>query len=487
MTIQVLPVDGNATEVSCDALVVGAFADGEGFTLGDTASAIDQQLDGYLSEYLQEANFKAKPGQVAILPTMKKTTAKAIAVVGVGSHDDLDDRAIRRAGGAAARRLSERTEIASALHELSDHAAAPAAEGFILGSYRYWELKSDPAPSKLERVLMPGAPASDVERGVAFGEAISFARDLVNEPASTLTPDVLANKAREAANANGFECEVLDETELAAQNFGGVIGVAKGSDIPPRFIKLRYGPSGAKGKVALVGKGVTFDSGGLSLKDAKSMETMKTDMAGAAAVIATVIVAARLKLAIEILAFVPAVENLPSGKSIKPGDVIHHYNKKTVEVLNTDAEGRLILADGLAFASEAKPDAIIDAATLTGSIMVALGRDISGLFVNDDTLAEELENAAKAAGEDVWRMPLYDDYKNELESEVADLKNVGSRWGGAIIAALFLQNFVAKGIPWAHFDIAGAARAEGDTDAGPKGGTGIVTRTLVNWLEGRAR
>jgi leucyl aminopeptidase len=486
MPIQVLPVDGGATETATDVIVVGAFSEGESFTLSETGRAFDDQLDGYLSEFLQQSNFKGKQGQIAILPTMKKTSASSIAVAGLGDRDSLDERALRRAAGAAARRLSERTEIASALHEVRDGGAAPAAEGFILGAYRYWALKNDPSPSKLERVLMPGAAASDVERGVALGESIAFARDLVNEPAGTLTPDALARKAREIAEANGIACEVLDEKQLADQDFGGVIGVSKGSDVPPRFIKLHYNPSGAKGKVALVGKGVTFDSGGLSLKDAKNMETMKTDMAGAAAVIATIAIAARLKLAIEVLAFVPAVENLPSGRSIKPGDVIHHKNGKTVEVLNTDAEGRLILADALAVASDEKPDAIIDAATLTGSIMVALGRDISGLFSNDDALASELEAAAKEAGEDVWRMPLYEPYKKELESEVADLKNVGSRWGGATIAGLFLQNFVAKDIPWAHFDIAGAARAESDSDDGPRGGTGIIARTFVRWLEKRA-
>jgi leucyl aminopeptidase len=487
MPIQVLPVDTAPTETSCDALVAGAFSAGEGFTLSDTASAIDSQLDGYLSEYLQETNFKAKRGQLVILPTMKKTSPRAIAVVGLGPRDELDDRTIRRAAGAAARRLSERSEIASSLHELRQSGAAAAAEGFILGSYRYWELKSEPSPWKLERVLMPGATASDIERGIAIGEAVCLARDLINEPASTLTPDALARRAREVAGAGGFDCEVLDEKTLRDRNFGGVIGVAKGSEAPPRFITLHYKPAGAKGKVALVGKGVTFDSGGLSLKDAKSMETMKTDMAGAAAVIATVSAAARLKVPIEVLAFIPAVENLPSGRSIKPGDVIHHYNKKTVEVMNTDAEGRLILADALAVASENKPDAIVDAATLTGSIMVALGRDITGMFANDESLATELEGAAKAAGEDLWRMPLYENYNKELESEVADLKNVGIRWGGAIIAALFLQNFVADGIPWAHLDIAGAARAESDSDEGPKGGTGIVARTLLCWLEDRAR
>ncbi|MEA2517073.1 MAG: leucyl aminopeptidase, partial [Actinomycetota bacterium] len=216
------------------------------------------------------------------------------------------------------------------------------------------------------------------------------------------------------------------------------------------------------------------------------METMKTDMGGAAAVIGAITAIAKLDLPVEVLAYVPTTENMPSGTAVRPGDVLKHYGGKTTEVLNTDAEGRLILADALVFASEQKPDAIVDVATLTGSIMVALGKKATGLFSNDDGLARELEGAGEAAGERIWHMPLYDVYKKELESEVADLKNVGSRWGGAIIAGLFLQEFVGENIPWAHLDIAGAARAEADYDENSKGGTGVAVRTLVNWVEGRA-
>ncbi|HYP23233.1 MAG TPA: leucyl aminopeptidase, partial [Actinomycetota bacterium] len=265
-------------------------------------------------------------------------------------------------------------------------------------------------------------------------------------------------------------------------------GVAQGSAQPPRFIQLHYRPDNATAKVALVGKGITYDSGGLSLKDAKSMETMKTDMSGAAAVIGAMGAVGRIRPNVEVLGLVPATENMPGGGAIKPGDVIRHYGGTTVEVLNTDAEGRLVLADALAFASEQEPDAIVDVATLTGAIMVALGTRAAGCFSNDDDLAQRLIDAGAQEGERLWRMPLFADYAGDIESDVADLKNIsGARWGGAIVAAVFLQQFVGKGIKWAHLDIAGAARAEGPSAEISKGGTGTAARTLVSWIEGFAR
>lgn len=314
-----------------------------------------------------------------------------------------------------------------------------------------------------------------------------LARDLINEPAGTLTPEALARRAQEIADVEGLECTVLDETAIAERGLNGISTVAKGSGVPPRFIELGYRPEAPVAKVALVGKGVTFDSGGLSMKDPKSMETMKTDMSGAAAVIAAMSVLKRLAVRAEVTAYVPAVENMPSGNAVKPGDVIEHYGGNTSEVLNTDAEGRLILGDALALASEADPDAIVDVATLTGSIMIALGRDMIGLFSNDDELAASIDRAADRAGELIWRMPLHRDYRKQLDSEVADFKNVGTRYGGSIVAALFLNEFVPAGTPWVHLDIAGPARSESDDDDGPKGGTGSATRTLIAWLESFGR
>jgi leucyl aminopeptidase len=479
-------VTDQATALACDALIVGAFSGSGSFTLDETATQVDEAANGAISRYLTSSGFKGTAGELAVVPAGEAVTAEGIAVVGLGARDKLDATTLRRASGAAARRLGDRTTLGVALHKNQPGSELAVAEGLLLGTYRFTTYKSDPKDSKVQRLLFIDADERSLERAAITAEATAWARDMINEPASTLTPAVLAKRTEELGVVAGFEVTIWDEGELASNGFGGLLGVASGSSNPPRFIQMRYSPSGAKAKVALVGKGVTFDSGGLSLKDAANMETMKTDMGGAAAVIGAITAIAKLDLPVEVLAFVPTTENMPSGTAVRPGDVLKHYGGKTTEVLNTDAEGRLILADALVFASEQEPDAIVDVATLTGSIMVALGKKATGLFSNDDGLAHELEEAGAAAGERIWHMPLYDVYKKELESEVADLKNVGSRWGGAIIAGLFLQEFVGENIPWAHLDIAGAARAEADYDENSKGGTGVAVRTLVNWVEGRA-
>ncbi len=484
---QLVAVSDEAASLACDALVVAAFGGSGPFSLDEAASALDEALDGEVSGFLTASGFKGGLGEVVALPAGDAATADAIAVVGLGDRDTVDAGAVRRAAGSAARRLAERATLGVAIHLSFPGTAGAAAEGLLLGSYRFTTYKSEAKPSKLQRLLFIEADEVALERAAIVAEATCLARDLTNEPASTLTPDVLAERARAAGDASGFQCTVWTEKELHERGFGGLLGVSSGSEVPPRFIQMHYAPTSPTAKVALVGKGVTFDSGGLSLKDAANMETMKTDMGGAAAVIGAMSAVSRLKPSVEVLAFVPATENMPSGTAVKPGDVLRHYGGKTTEVLNTDAEGRLILADALAFASEQKPDAIVDVATLTGSIMVALGKRATGLFSNDDGLADELSAASQAAGERLWHMPLYDMYKKELESEVADLKNVGSRWGGAIIAALYLREFIGEGIPWAHLDIAGAARAESDHDENGKGGTGVAVRTLVTWIEQRAR
>lgn len=488
MPPQIVPSEDAVTDVSCDAVVVGAEPRDGTFALSRSAERLDSALEGYLSEYLQDISFKAKAGELVVVPTMRRLTAKSIVVAGLGPAEETWSARIRRAAGAAARRLSgSHADIVTTLHEDGDRdAVAAVAEAFLLGSYRYTALKSDPRPSKIQRIALLGADAADVDRGTAVGEATVLARDLVNEPADTLTPEALARRAQEIADVHGLSCSVADEAEIAARGFTGIMTVGKGSANAPRFIELSYTPEGAGGRVALIGKGVTFDSGGLSLKPAASMETMKTDMAGAAAVLGAMSVLARLDMGISVTAYIAAVENMPSGTAVRPGDVIKHYGGKTSEVLNTDAEGRLILADALAFASEEGFDAVVDVATLTGSIQIALGSKIGGLFCNDEALAAELEAAARRAGEPLWRMPLYKDYRKQLDSDVADMKNVGTRYGGSIVAGLFLQEFVADGTPWAHLDIAGVARSDSDDDRGPKGGTGAATATLLTWLESRS-
>jgi leucyl aminopeptidase len=476
-------------KVSCDALVVGAFAGQSDPVLSSQAAALDEALGGGLSDHLSEVAFKGRVGSVCVVPTLGRLPAKSIAVVGLGDEKTAGAREILRGAGNAARTLTHSSVVASALHSASadTDGVTAAVQGFLLGSYRFTEYKTKPQRSKMERiVLLEDAHAGAVSRGTILAEATVLARDLINEPASKLYPETFAARAMEVARRHGLECTAWGADELHARGFGGLLAVGRGSANPPHLIQLRYAPAGARGKVVMIGKGITFDSGGLSLKDAKQMEEMKTDMSGGAAVVGAMSALSRLGIGVEVLGLVAAAENVPSSHSLKPGDVIEHYGGTTSEVLNTDAEGRLVLADALAYASEQEPDAIVDAATLTGSIMVALGRKAMGLFSNDEGLTEELRAAADLAGERVWPMPLYDDYRSDLDSEVADIKNVGPRWGGAILAALFLREFVGKGIPWAHLDIAGPARAERDFDEVVKGGTGVATRTLLAWLEGRS-
>lgn len=338
---QLVAVADDATALACDALVVGAFSETGSFSLDQTAAALDDADGGRLTSWLRSSGFKAGPGEVAILPSGDAISASAVAVVGLGDHAKIDSATLRKAAGSAARRLSERAVVGIALHSTVAGAEGPTAEGLLLGSYRFTSYKSEPKTSKLQRLLFVDADESALERAAIVAEATWMARDLTNEPPSNMTPETLAERARAAGDVCGFECTVWTERELKDHGFGGLLGVSSGSDVGPRFIQMHYAPGGTAKKVALIGKGVTFDSGGLSLKDATNMETMKTDMGGAAAVIGAMTAISKLKPAVEVIAFVPATENMPSGTAIKPGDVLKHYGGKTTEVLNTDAEGRL--------------------------------------------------------------------------------------------------------------------------------------------------
>jgi leucyl aminopeptidase len=489
MPPQVTATGARPDQVGSDALVIGATKDRDGVSLAEGGRIVDAALDGYLSEYLAAAGFRGKSGEVELVATGKRVPAQTIAVVGLGDAGSLDAASLRSAAGTVIRKLSERTAIASLLHESLEGPGAVTAtvEGFLGGLYRFLPYKRDGKSAKVDTItLLAEGAEEEVERAQVVAQAVALARDLTNEPASTLTPAMLAARAREVADVAGLDCDVLDEEQLREAGFGGLLGVSQGSARPPRLIHLHYMPEDPKGKVALLGKGITFDSGGLSIKDAKSMETMKSDMAGAAAVIATMSALGRCGIRVEVDAYVPSCENMTGGQAIKPGDVIVHRGGRTTEVNNTDAEGRLVLSDVLVYACEREPDAIVDAATLTGGVMVALGRKATGLFSNDDGLARELEQAGESAGERIWRLPVYDDYMSELESEVADMKNSGGRFGSAIIGALFLKQFVRSGTPWAHLDIAGTARSESESGALSKGGTGVPVRTFVAWLEGRS-
>jgi leucyl aminopeptidase len=364
--------------------------------------------------------------------------------------------------------------------------AQAIAEGIVLGAYRYTELKSDPEPNRIASLLVVGKGKrveAALERGRAIGEAVCVARDLVNQPGGTLTPTAFAARAEELAAAGGFSAEVLDRAAIENHKLGGLLGVNRGSDEEPRFVKLAWEGERPRATLALVGKGITFDSGGLSLKPTDSMVGMKGDMAGAAAVLATFSALDAVRPPVRVLGFLPLTDNMPGGDATRVGDVLRIRDGTTVEVLNTDAEGRLVLADALSLAGEAEPDAIVDLATLTGACVVALGTGIAGLMGNHDGFVGQVRAAADAAGEPVWPLPLPDDLRRQLDSEVADMKNVGTgRWGGALIAGLFLRRFVPDGTPWAHVDIAGPAYADEAYTETPKGGTGFGVRSLLRLL-----
>ena len=408
---------------------------------------------------------------------------------GIGDPGALTVDGIRRAAAAIARRATKAASVGTTLASVSKtelevvDAAQAVAEGFVLGAYQYLDYKGDATPTKLKKVTVisdgGAAVRNAVARGAAIGDAVTWARDMVNTPSKEKSPAEMAAAARRLLRGSGVTVQVFEGARLEAERFGGVIGVGQGSEQAPRFLKMTYAPRGARGKaLALVGKGVVFDSGGLSLKTAGGMETMKTDMSGGAAVIAAMSTLQDLGVKTRVTGYVPLVENMPSGTAIRPGDVLKIRNGKTVEVLNTDAEGRLILADALSLASDDKPAAVIDLATLTGACMVALGDKIAGLMGNDDAWLGQVRSAADRAGEPVWHLPLPQEYRKQLESEVADLKNIGGSYGGALTAGLFLQEFV-DGAPWVHLDIAGPARANADDGYLTKGGTGYGVRTLV--------
>jgi leucyl aminopeptidase len=362
-------------------------------------------------------------------------------------------------------------------------------EGLLLSQYRFDKYQSEKKPSKVERIVLLAFSAEDAAaaatRARVTVDAVNLARDLINEPPRTKPPSYLADVARQIAADGGLGITVYEPDQFEAERFGGLMGVAAGSHQPAAMIVLRHEPPDPVGFIAIVGKGIVFDSGGLSLKPASGMEAMKTDMSGAAVVLATMQAVAALGLPVRVLGIAPVTENMPGGGAQRPGDVLTPRNGTTVEVLNTDAEGRLVLADGLSLAAEEAPDLIVDAATLTGACLVALGEKIAGLWGNTDEAIERVQAAAAAAGEAVWHMPLPDYYHKHIESDVADIKNTGPRYAGSINAALFLKEFVGD-VPWVHLDIAGPARWPDDEHYQVKGGSGFGVRTLIRLIEDTA-
>jgi leucyl aminopeptidase len=481
-----------ALTAPADLLAVGIFADLE--PAGGAEQALEA-LGAPLRPLLESRGFTGKTGEALALSTLGRLPAATLLLIGLGDRGKVDGEVLRRAAGALVRGAGGArhavTPLAQALPGDQAAAVRAVAEAALLAAYRFDKYKADgngrrPTLERLVIVPAGGADEAALQAAVAAGRvraaATNLARDLSNEPANNLHPADMAAAAERAVEGKRVRVSVKDEAELAAEGFGGIVGVGQGASSPPRLVELRYEPEGARGHVVLVGKGITFDSGGLSLKPADGMITMKTDMSGAAAVLAVMSALDDLGVKVAVTGYLATAENMPSGTATRPGDVLTMKNGKTVEVLNTDAEGRLVMADALALGSTAGPDAIVDVATLTGACMVALGKRYTGLMSNDDALAGELLEAAGEAGERAWRLPLPEEYRKDLDSEVADLKNVGSdRYGGALTAGLFLQEFV-DGRPWAHLDIAGPARADSDEGYLGKGSTGAAVRTLLTWL-----
>jgi leucyl aminopeptidase len=485
-----------------DAVGVGVFSD-------DLDGGPDTRLPDPLdAAFLAAQGFKAKPGETCAVPG---PGGQLVVALGLGPRGEATHRTFRKASAALARAARRRQTVATTLLDQAGglDGLAPAdvarsvAEGALLGAYTYTALKSDPEPSRIDSLGLVAANGADgtgdtdgaIARSTATAAAVCLARDLVNEPGGSLTPRVFAERAVGLGADHGFQVEVLDREAIVRERLGGLLGVNRGSDEEPRFLKLEWQPGDTTEPtaattattttptVALVGKGITFDSGGLSLKSTDSMIGMKGDMAGAAAVLATFTALDTVRPPVRVLGYLPLTDNMPGGDATRIGDVLRIRNGKTVEILNTDAEGRLVLADGLSLASEDGADAIVDLATLTGACMVALGARIAGLMGNDEGLIDQVRAAADAAGEDVWPLPLPDDLRPQLDSDVADLKNVSSgRWGGALVAGLFLKEFVADGTAWAHLDIAGPADALDEDAETRKGGTGFGVRTLLQLL-----
>ena len=489
---------GEIQKTETEALVVNLF---QGARPGGATAAVDAELGGLIGRVVDSGDFTGEKNRTLLLyPDAGGLPARRVLLVGLGRQNEFDLETARQAAGTAARRLQELgvEKAATVLHGAgaggleAEEAAQAVAEASILACYRFDEHKSRKEGKVLRQLTVvefDGARLAAVRRGLRMGRSIAegtcLARDLVNHPGNTATPAFLAGRARALARRHeGLRCRVLDEAAMRREGMGAILGVSAGSAEPAKLIVLEHGLSprrrGARRKKPLVfvGKGVTFDSGGISIKPGSGMGDMKMDMSGAAAVIGAMQVVAEAGLARPVVGIVPATENLLDGKAYKPGDVLTTMAGQTIEIDNTDAEGRLILADALTYAQRYEPEGIVDLATLTGACVIALGSHASGLMANDDGLAERVEAAAEATAEKVWRLPLWPEYRRQIRSQVADMKNTGGREGGAITAAALLSEF-AGDTPWVHLDIAGTAWTDRARPYVPRGGVGVGVRLLV--------
>ncbi len=484
-------VAGNVTEIQADAVVVNLF---EGMERPHgAAAAVDKVLDGAITSLIGRGEARGKSEEISVVHTFGKLPARIAAVVGLGKREDLDVDKIRRMTGQFCRTLRKLNcrRVATIVHGsgvdgLGLEASAEAVtEGAVLGLYRFTRYKKPDYEDIKELLIVANEREevatieSAVRKAKTVALATNLARDMVNEPANYMTPSRMAEIATEIAGRHDLKFSVFDREDMEAMGMGALLGVARGSSQPPKLITLSYkGDEHSKKSLGFLGKGITFDSGGISIKPSEGMEDMKADMAGAAAVMTALGAIGQLKPKINVTGIVPATENLPSGTALKPGDVLKAMNGKTIEVISTDSEGRLVLADALSYAVKQGLSPLIDLATLTGACRVALGLLYSGVFGNSQDLVDRVLKAAQRTGERMWQMPMPEEYKEHIKSDVADIKNTGNRYGGAITAALFLAEFVDN-TPWVHLDIAGPRLSTKESGYMVKGATGFGVRTLV--------
>ncbi|MEX0750973.1 MAG: leucyl aminopeptidase [Dehalococcoidia bacterium] len=491
--MQISVESGDIQSVEAECIVVNLF---EGVTAPAGATgAVNDALSGAISELIAAGDVRGKQGEMTLLHSFGKLPAKRVLIAGLGKTGDFNIDKVRELSANVARFLRGKriTRFATIAHGAgiggldAESCTQALAEGAVLGLYRFdRHKKTDDDAIEVAAITLVEHDATRVdamhraaERGTIMAEAANFARDLSNEPSNVLTPTEFAARTEKMAAEHQLGFTVFDRAKAEEMGMGAFLGVAKGSAQPPKFIMLTYRGGGEGATLGLIGKGITFDTGGISIKPAAGMEEMKGDMSGGAAVVAAMIAIARLKPKINVTALVPATENMPGGNATKPGDLLRAMNGKTIEVINTDAEGRLILADALSYAVQLDLSPVVDVATLTGAISVALGDVAFGVFANNDALVERVKAAATVSGERCWQLPMFPEYKDLNKSMVADVKNTGGRNAGSIAAAFFLKEFVDER-PWAHLDIAGVDFFDKEKGTIVKGASGIPVRTLVN-------
>jgi leucyl aminopeptidase len=485
---------GKAEKYPCELLLLFSFEPPE--QLEGPIQDVDLEWKGFISTLMKQGDFKGELYQCRLFHTHGALPAQRVLLTGLGKKGEFDLEKWRGASSKAGQFIRD-SGMKQFTFPIKKFSGLPEEEltesfvtGFLLGVYQFNKFKTLERDKikEIEKVIILGETAEEmkllgdgVRTGKIISESVYMARDLVNGPSNQITPAVLAEKAHQIAKDHGMKIQVFDVNQAEAMGMGAFVAVAKGSQEPGKFIILEYNQGKGLDTIALVGKGITFDSGGISIKPSENMDRMKDDMSGAAAVLAIMQAASKLQVPLHLIGIMPATENLPSGKAYKPGDVLKTLSGQTVEVISTDAEGRLILSDALAYSLRYQPKVIIDLATLTGACVVALGDYVIGLFSNDETLLKRVEGASGKTGEKVWRLPLWDEYFEYLKSDVADFRNVGTRSAGAIIGGIFLSKFVEK-TPWVHLDIAGPAYIEKEKPYTPKGGTGVGVRLLVQLL-----